>query len=282
MMKLPVDQTIHDLLTNKLKALEKHFKSDVISYFGPIMDGNETFFLQVIEQLNKTRSKNNCLYIILTTQGGSAFAVERYVNIVRNHYDEVNFIVPDYAYSAGTIFCLSGNNIHMDYFSVLGPIDPQVQNKEGKWVPALGYLDKVNEMLEKARENLQKGHYVNVEFKKGDVEDLPIEDSSIDVIISNCVINLAPDKAKVFKEAYRVLKVGGRLMVSDVVLIKPLPNEIRSNKELLVGCVSGAILKQEYLRLVEKAGFINVTVHKETSAFLEDYAVSITYSAFKL
>jgi len=143
-------------------------------------------------------------------------------------------------------------------------------------------VDMTDEMLEKARENLQKGHYVNVEFKKGDVEDLPIEDSSIDVIISNCVINLAPDKAKVFKEAYRVLKVGGRLMVSDVVLIKPLPNEIRSNKELLVGCVSGAILKQEYLRLVEKAGFINVTVHKETSAFLEDYAVSITYSAFKL
>lgn len=150
-MKLPVDQTIHDLLNTKLRALEEHFKSDVISYFGPIIDGNETFFLQVIEELNKTNLKNNCLYIILTTQGGSAFAVERYVNIVRNHYDEINFIVPDYAYSAGTIFCLSGDNIHMDYFSVLGPIDPQVQNKEGKWVPALGYLDKVNEMLEKAK-----------------------------------------------------------------------------------------------------------------------------------
>lgn len=151
MMKLPVDQTIHDLLTNKLKALEKHFKADVISYFGPIIDGNETFFLQVIEQLNKAKKKNDSLYIILTTQGGSAIAVERYVNIVRNHYQEVNFIVPDYAYSAGTIFCLSGDNIYMDYFSVLGPIDPQVQNKEGKWVPALGYLDKVNEMLEKAK-----------------------------------------------------------------------------------------------------------------------------------
>lgn len=151
MMKLPVDQAIHDLLTNKLKALEKHFKADVISYFGPIIDGNETFFLQVIEQLNKSKKKNDSLYIILTTQGGSAIAVERYVNIVRNHYQEVNFIVPDYAYSAGTIFCLSGDNIHMDYFSVLGPIDPQVQNKEGKWVPALGYLDKVNEMLEKAK-----------------------------------------------------------------------------------------------------------------------------------
>ena len=153
MMKLPVDQTIHDLLTNKLKSLEKHFKSDVVSYFGPIIDGNETFFMQIIEQLNKGKKKNDSLYIILTTQGGSAIAVERYVNIVRNHYSEVNFIIPDYAYSAGTIFCLSGDNIHMDYFSVLGPIDPQVQNKEGKWVPALGYLDKVNELLEKAKNN---------------------------------------------------------------------------------------------------------------------------------
>lgn len=154
-MKLPVDQTIHSLLNNKLKALERHFKADVISYFGPIIDGNETFFLQVIEQLNKAKSKNNSLYMILTTQGGSAIAVERYVNIVRNHYEDVNFIIPDYAYSAGTIFCLSGDNIHMDYFSVLGPIDPQVQNKEGKWVPALGYLDKVNEMGEINYEELR-------------------------------------------------------------------------------------------------------------------------------
>lgn len=162
-MKLPVDQTIHDLLTNKLKSLEKHFKSDVISYFGPIVDGNEILFMQIIEQLNKTKTKkkNDSLYIILTTQGGSAIAVERYVNIVRNHYQEVNFIIPDYAYSAGTIFCLSGNNIHMDYFSVLGLIDPQVQNKEGKWVPALGYLDKVNEMLEKAKnKNLTQAEFL--------------------------------------------------------------------------------------------------------------------------
>jgi hypothetical protein len=151
MMKPPVDQTIHDLLTSKLKELEAHFNSDVISYFGPIIDGNETFFLQVIEQLKKTQQKKDSLYIILTTNGGSAIAVERYVHIVRNYYKEVNFIVPNYAYSAGTIFCLSGDNIYMDYFSVLGPIDPQVQNKEGKWVPALGYLDKVSEMIEKSK-----------------------------------------------------------------------------------------------------------------------------------
>lgn len=150
-MKLPVDQNIHILLTDKLKRIETLFGSDVISYTGPIVNGNEIIFLQIIEQLSKCDEKKDCLYVILTTTGGSATAVERYVNILRNHYKEVNFIIPDYAYSAGTILCLSGDNIYMDYFSVLGPIDPQVQNKEGKWVPALGYLDKVNEMLEKAK-----------------------------------------------------------------------------------------------------------------------------------
>jgi hypothetical protein len=89
--------------------------------------------------------------VILTTGGGSVIVVERFVNIIRKHYVEVNFIVPDYAYSAGTIFCMSGDSIYMDYFSVLGPIDPQVQNKDGKWVAALGYLDKINELITKAQ-----------------------------------------------------------------------------------------------------------------------------------
>jgi len=97
--------------------------------------------------------KEDKIYIVLTTGGGSAGVVERFVNILREHYDEVNFIVPDYAYSAGTIFCMSGDSIHMDYFSVLGPIDPQIQNREGKLVAALGYLDKINELLEKAKTN---------------------------------------------------------------------------------------------------------------------------------
>lgn len=150
----------------------------------------------------------------------------------------------------------------------------------GKTGKVIG-VDMTDEMLEKARENVSKGSYSNVEFKKGDIEALPIDDASIDAIISNCVINLAPNKEKVFKEAYRVLKEGGRLMVSDVVLTKPLPEEIKNDKKLLVGCVSGAILKQDYLTLLKKVGFTNINIHKETPAFLEDYAVSITYSAFK-
>lgn len=142
-------------------------------------------------------------------------------------------------------------------------------------------VDMTKEMMIKARKNAKKGNYTNVEFKQGDIEDLPIEDASIDAIISNCVINLAPSKEKVFKEAYRVLKPGGRLMASDIVLIKALPEELREDEELLVGCVSGAILKEDYLKLMEEAGFTDITIHKETPAFLPDYGLSITFSAVK-
>jgi len=159
-VELPVDQTIKSLLDNKLNELEKHLNADVLWFYGPIQDGSEQLFLELVEQLAGDDNKKGILYIILTTPGGSAIAVERYVNIIRHHYQEVNFIVPNYAYSAGTIFCMSGNNILMDYSSVLGPIDPQVVNKEGKMVPALGYLDKINELIQKS----QNGQLSPAEF----------------------------------------------------------------------------------------------------------------------
>ena len=149
----PIDTSIKGQLNSKLSDLETHLDADVISYSGPILYGLESTFLTVIEQLANDANKKNKLFIILTTDGGSAEVVERCVNIVRHHYEEVNFIVPDYAYSSGTIFCMSGDSILMDYYSVLGPIDPQVQNKEGKLVAALGYLDKINELLAKASNN---------------------------------------------------------------------------------------------------------------------------------
>lgn len=152
-MKFPINDNIKLLLKQQLNDLEDYLKADILTFYGPIIDGTENQFLQIIEQLIIDSNKKEKLYIILTTNGGSAATVERYVNIIRRHYTEVNFIVPDSAYSAGTIFCMSGNNILMDYYSVLGPIDPQVQNKEGKFVPALGYLDKVNELVSKAQNN---------------------------------------------------------------------------------------------------------------------------------
>jgi len=151
---LSVDQTIKAEMDLRLDALEKHLKADVLWFYGPIQEGFiEEKFLRSVEQLTQDGNKKNSLYIILTTLGGSAIAVERYVNIVRHHYKEVNFIVPNYAYSAGTIFCMSGDRIYMDYYSVLGPIDPQIVTKDGKMVSALGYLDKVDELIKKSRDN---------------------------------------------------------------------------------------------------------------------------------
>ena len=126
-------------------------------------------------------------------------------------------------------------------------------------------VDMTPEMIAKARANSQKGKYINVEFRLGEIEKLPVENNSIDVIFSNCVINLSPDKEAVFKEAYRVLKAGGRLMVSDLVLAKDLPAEIRNSVEAYVGCLAGAIRKDDYLRFISMAGFKNVKIMSESS-----------------
>lgn len=116
-------------------------------------------------------------------------------------------------------------------------------------------VDMTEEMIKKARENAKKYEFRNVEFRLGEIEDLPVEDNSIDIVISNCVINLAPDKYKVFKEAYRVLKKRGRMYVSDIVLLEELTEEQRNDKDLVAGCVGGALLKDDYLNIIKKVGF---------------------------
>ena len=127
----------------------------------------------------------------------------------------------------------------------------QKVGKEGKVIG----IDMTKKMIEKARANAKKYGYVNVKFKLGDIEDLPLKNNSVDVIISNCVINLAPDKKKVFSEAYRVLKKEGRIYISDIVLLKQLTREQKNNKDLLSGCVAGASQKKEYIKLIKNAGF---------------------------
>ena len=126
-------------------------------------------------------------------------------------------------------------------------------------------VDMTPEMLEKARENAQKGGYQNVEFRLGEIENLPVADGSVDIIISNCVINLSPEKEKVFHEAYRVLKPGGRLMVSDIVLLEALPESVQSSVAAYIGCLAGASLKEIYLAAIARAGFKDVKVIDETS-----------------
>jgi arsenite methyltransferase len=124
-------------------------------------------------------------------------------------------------------------------------------------------VDMTPEMLEKARANAKKGGYANVEFRLGEIENLPVADGVADVVISNCVINLSPDKQRVFKEAFRVLKSGGRLMISDLVLLKELPNAVKKSVEAYVGCIAGAEMKTEYIEQIKRAGFQQVQIVEE-------------------
>jgi len=126
-------------------------------------------------------------------------------------------------------------------------------------------VDMTPEMIEKARDNARKGNYANVEFRLGEIEHLPVADNAVDAVISNCVINLSPDKKGVFAEAFRVLRPGGRLMISDIVLLKELPAFIKNSLEAYIGCVSGAMLKDEYLKAVSEAGFQDIKIIDETA-----------------
>ena len=147
-------------------------------------------------------------------------------------------------------------------------------------------VDMTPEMISKARENAQKGGFANVEFRLGEIEHLPVADNSVDVIISNCVINLSIDKSQVFREGFRVLKPKGRLMISDIVLLKPLPDFIQQSVAAYVGCIAGAMQKQEYLETVRAAGFQQVQILKETPFSLDcirtDPTVQATISDLKI
>ncbi|NVM44720.1 MAG: arsenite methyltransferase [Candidatus Lokiarchaeota archaeon] len=137
-------------------------------------------------------------------------------------------------------------------------------NKVGISGKVIG-VDMTYQMLDKARENAIKGKYENVEFRLGEIENLPVADSTVDVIISNCVINLSTDKKRVYQEAYRVLKPGGRVIVSDIVLLKELPDKIKRNMKAYASCVAGAMLKDDYLSVIKDAGFTIDEVTEQTS-----------------
>ena len=136
-------------------------------------------------------------------------------------------------------------------------------NKVGKTGKVIG-VDMTPEMVEKARENAKKANYSNVEFRLGEIENIPAADNSLDAVISNCVINLSPNKRSVFGEAFRALKPGGRLMVSDIVLLKELPASIKNSLGAYVSCIPGAMIREEYLRTIESVGFKEVRIVDET------------------
>lgn len=130
-------------------------------------------------------------------------------------------------------------------------------------------VDITPEMVETANKNAKKGNYTNVEFKVGEIENLPIENETVNLIISNCVINLSNQKEQVFKEAFRVTKPNGRIMISDIILLSELPDYVKNSVEGHIACLSGAVKKDDYINAITKAGFTNVSIDKQTSFPIE-------------
>lgn len=131
-------------------------------------------------------------------------------------------------------------------------------------------VDFTEKMIQKARENAKKLNYKNIEFRQGDIENMPVAANIADVVVSNCVLNLVPNKKQAFVETFRVLKKGGHFSVSDIVLIGELPDGLKKSAEMYAGCVTGAIQKEEYLSIIKEAGFANITVQKEKRINLPD------------
>jgi len=164
-----IDKLFQAELQKNRSNLENHFDADLIGYYGEISSSYLLWFRQRIEAIGTNGTpRRRRLVTVLNTPGGEVEAVERMVEMQRHFYEEVYFVVPNMAMSAGTIFCMSGDKIYMDYSSSLGPIDPQVQSKDGKWVPALGYLDKFEEILNKSK----AGTLTPVEFTIAQSQDL--------------------------------------------------------------------------------------------------------------
>ena len=210
---------------------------------------------QIVKEGYSEIAKSSCGCSCSNSCGGSAVDISKSIG----YSDEEINLVPGANLGLGcgnplALIEIKAGETILDLGSGAGFDSFLAAKRVGKSGKVIG-VDMTEEMIEKARANAEKHSYENVEFKLGDIESLPLEDNSVDVVISNCVINLAPDKNKVFAEAYRVLKKGGRMYVSDIVLLKELSEEQKKDESLIAGCVGGALLRDDYLDKIEKAGF---------------------------
>ncbi len=205
---------------------------------------------------------------------GSGCCTTEVYNIMNDDYTLLEGYNPDADLGLGcglpTQFAkLKKGDIVIDLGSGAGNDCFIARNETGEDGRVIG-IDFTPAMIEKAKANAQKLGFANVEFRQGDIEKMPVSANIADVIVSNCVLNLVPDKDAVFKEIFRVLKVGGHFSISDVVLIGELPQGLRKDAEMYTGCVSGAIQKETYLELINSNGFSNVTIQKEKSIKIPD------------
>lgn len=188
-------------------------------------------------------------------------------NIMSDEYNHIEGYNPDADLKLGcglpTAFAkIKTGNTVVDLGSGAGNDCFVSRHETGETGKVIG-IDFSDAMVEKARANAEKQGYNNVEFRLGDIEKIPITDNVADVVVSNCVMNLVPDKPKAFKEVYRILKTGGHFSISDIVLTGDLPERIKNAAEMYAGCVASAIQKDDYLQIIKDAGFKNITLQKE-------------------
>jgi len=217
---------------------------------------------------------------------GSGCCSTEVYNIMADDYTELEGYNPDADLGLGcglpTQFAkIKEGDVVVDLGSGAGNDAFVARHETGEKGKVIG-IDFTPAMIDRARENAETRGFNNVEFRVGDIEKMPVTANTADVIVSNCVLNLVPNKESVFKEIYRVLKPGGHFSISDIVLEGPLPKEIREAAEMYAGCVAGAIQKQTYLGLIEVTGFENITIQKDKAIIIPDDILSQYLNAEQL
>jgi arsenite methyltransferase len=220
------------------------------------------------EIANQTKDAN------LSSCCGAGGCTTEVYNIMSESYDSLDGYVSDADLGLGcglpTEFAkIKKGDIVVDLGSGAGNDCFVARAETGETGKVIG-IDFTEVMIEKARENAEKLGYHNVEFRQGDIENIPIGGNRADVVVSNCVLNLVPDKEKAFSEIYRILKPGGHFSISDIVLTGNLPKSIQDVAEMYAGCVAGAMLKQEYMDIIDKLGFTNISLQKERPIIVPD------------
>lgn len=209
---------------------------------------------------------------------GATSASEEVCHIMTEDYSELDGYNPDADLALGcglpTEFAqIKAGDTVIDLGSGAGNDCFVARHETGETGKVLG-IDFTEAMINKARINADKLGYNNVEFRSGDIENMPVADDTADVIVSNCVLNLVPNKSNVIKDIYRVLKPGGHFSISDIVLVGDLPNTLKNDAEMYAGCVAGAIQKNDYMNFIAETGFTNITIQKEKGIDIPDDILS--------
>jgi len=234
----------------------------------------KTKYTKIAEQ-GKTENASSCC--------GATTPTNKVYNIMMDDYTDTDGYVDDADLGLGcglpTHFAkIKKGNTIIDLGSGAGNDCFVARHETGAEGKVIG-IDFTPIMIKKARVNAEKLGYNNVEFREGDIDDMPVSDNIADVIVSNCVLNLVPNKEKVIKDIYRVLKPGGHFSISDIVLVGNLPDALKEDAEMYAGCVAGAIQKTDYLQHISDAGFSNVTIQKEKPITIPDDILSKYMSA---